>query len=117
MIEFIILFIIFVASFLFSTAIQYYWEKQPLKKSIGTGLIEGTFLTAGLTLFVYRYRLDYQLIIVGSIVMGIMLFLLQTVNRYYVQKEPLEESIKESIMDGLIAGIVFVILLLILTSF
>jgi len=89
----------FFVLFLLVTAILYYMEKQPLKESIGDGLLMGTALT---WMYLLRYPFDYQLIIVGSIIV----FLLQTVNRYYAHKDPL----KDSIGRGLIVGIVFVII-------
>jgi len=105
MLSFALSFLVFTVVFI---ATQYYWEKQPLKDSIGDGLVIGIF--SGTVVNIVKYQLAYQLTIVGS--MGIMLFLLQTVNRYYVHKDPLEESI----IGGLIVGIGFVISLLILDA-
>jgi len=105
MLSFALSFLVFTVVFI---ATQYYWEKQPLKDSIGDGLVIGIF--SGTVVNIVKYQLAYQLTIVGS--MGIMLVLLQTVNRYHVHKDPLEESI----IGGLIVGIGFVISLLILDA-
>jgi len=95
----------FLIVFFMFTAFKYYYKKQPLKGSIVDGLSFGILLTGWQTLHIYRYQLDYQLIIIGYIVIGIILFLLQTVNKYYVHKAPLEESI----IDGLVMGIGMII--------
>jgi len=95
---------------LFWIATDYYVNKRPLKESVENGLYVGTFSAAMLAITATpgTHEADYQLIVIGT-ALGITMFLLTVVFRYYVHNRPLKDSIEW----GLIAGSGYVILFLI----